>query len=104
MQNVTHLPRRPVERGDIRILNDRGLHVVPYGGVEEDGEMRIYAVKLATDSTAYALGFDESARTWQQISSVEASNLTETERYLDEALNEWVLAQYGDRFRVMKSV
>ncbi|WP_411964879.1 hypothetical protein [Haloferax sp. YSMS24] len=104
MRSVAHLPRRPVRQTDIQQLNESGLHVVPYGGVEEDGEMRIYAVKLATDSTAHALGFDESARTWQQISTVEAANLTETEQYLDEALDEWVLAQYGDRFQVMKSV
>lgn len=103
MRSVTHLPRRPVTWSDITQLNDSGLHVVPYGGVEEDGEMHIYALKLVTDSMAHALGFDESAREWQQIATVEAASVTETEQYLDEALDEWVFAQYGDRFEVTKS-
>lgn len=105
MGNIAHLPRRPVGPRDLQKLNDSGgIQVVPYGGTQEDGEMQIYALKLATDSTAYALGFDESSRSWQQLSSVETANLVEAERYLDEALDEWVLAVYGDRFEVLKSV
>lgn len=100
---ITHLPRRPVGPAEIQTLVDSGLRVAPYGGVEEDGEMRIYALKLATDSTAYALGFDESSRSWQRLSSVDVANLAETEQYLDDALDEWVLAAYGDRFEVLKT-
>ena len=105
MRTITQLPRRPVERTDIQILNDSTeIRVVPYGGVEEDGEMRIYALKLATDSTAYALGFDISSRSWQQLSRVKTTNLTQTEQHLNDALEEWVFAEYGDRFEVTKSV
>ncbi|WP_416838127.1 hypothetical protein [Haloferax sp. DFSO52] len=103
MRAIAHLPHRPVRSADIQQLNDSDhLYVVPYGGVEEDGEMHIYALKLLTGSTAHALGFDDSAQTWQQLSSTEAANIADTEQNLDDSLDDWVRLQYGDRFEVTK--
>jgi len=105
MSAIEHLPRRPLERSELRALatHDR-LDIVPYGGVHDGTTLEIYALKIATDRSAHALGFDVSTDEWRQLSTVETTDLAEADEQLDPVLDGWILDRYGDRFDVLKTI
>lgn len=102
MRTITQLPGRPLRRQDLAALDDDRVQVSPYGGIVEDEEVRIYAIKLATDDTAHALGFEDSREQWQQLTSVDASDLVAADSQLDAVLDDWVQETYSGRFEVLK--
>jgi len=105
MTSLTHLPSRPLRPEDTAALDeDDRLRVVPYGGVPERDEVRIYAVKIATGETAHALGFDDSREQWQRLASIETDDLTAADEQLDSVLDEWVQDRYDGKFDVFKTL
>lgn len=104
MNTVTRLPNRPLRRKDIVALDGDSLQIAPYGGIPEGKEIQIYAVKLATDDTAHALGYDESSGQWRHLASVAAEDLAAADSQLDVVFDDWVQDTYGDRFDVFKTV
>lgn len=102
MRTITGLPDRPLRNGDVASLNDVA-EAVPYGGVPVGDKVQIYAVKVATGKQAHALGFDDGLESWQQVASVDASNLEAADKYLDAALDEWVDDTYGERVEVLEA-
>ena len=105
MSATEYLPRRPLERGELRALASHDqLDVVPYGGVRDGTALEIYALKIATDHDAHALGFEVSTEEWRQLSTVETTDLAEADEQLDPVLDGWILDRYGDRFDVLKTV
>ncbi|MBX0321590.1 hypothetical protein EGH21_00970 [Halomicroarcula sp. F13] len=104
MTTVTNLPRRPLAPPDVAELNgDDRIDVAPYGGVRDDG-VRIYAVKLAVDDTAYALGFDDATEQWEHLLTVDAADLSAADDQLDTVLDEWAVETYGGSFDVVKPI
>jgi hypothetical protein len=105
MGTVTHLPSRPLTWQDIAAIDESDrLQAVPYGGIPGDEQIRIYAVKIATGNTAYALGFDETREQWQRLASADAENVQAADRRLDAVLEEWVRDSYGGQFEVLESI
>jgi hypothetical protein len=105
MDTIAHLPSRPLREREIAALcADERLDAVPYGGIPEADAIRIYAIKVATDDTAHALGFDDSDGRWTRLESVAAADLVAADRRLDAAIDEWVQTVYGGEFRVLKSI
>lgn len=102
MSTITQLPSRPLRRRDITSLDDDRLQVAPYGGIPEGDGFRFYALKIAIDDTAYALGFDDSLGQWQHLASVDAVDLGAADSQLDPVLDDWVQDRYGGRFEVLK--
>lgn len=102
---VRTLPSRPLRVADVADLaSDDRFDVAPYGGHREDGELCVYALKLAVKGTAYALGYDESAGAWTKLASADAADPREADAALDPALDGWALDRYGDRFEVVKTL
>ena len=106
MTSLTQLPGRPLGLDDVAALNvETALRVVPYGGVPGDDEVSIYAVKVkvSTEKSAHALGFDESRGRWQRLASVTAADLAAADNRLDDVLDKWVQDRYGAHFDVLKT-
>lgn len=103
MKTVTRLPNRPLRGEDMVALGDQ-LQAVPYGGIPEEDEIQIYALKMATDEAAYALGFDDSRDQWHHLATAEASDLDAADEQLDAVLDDWVEENYGGQFEVLKPV
>jgi hypothetical protein len=101
MRTITRLPSRPLRREDIVALDDE-LQAVPYGGIPEAEEVQVYAFKMATKDTAYALGFDDDLEQWQHLATADASDLDAADEQLDAVLDDWVQDNYGGRFEVFK--
>lgn len=104
MRTFTHLPTRPLGRQDIATLDEQGMQIAPYGGIPTESEVEIYAVKIATDETAHALGFDDTQEQWRLLTSTDASNLETADNRLDDVLDEWVQERYGGQFEILKTV
>ncbi len=105
MRPITRLPDRPLRPQELAELNAvDSVHVTPYGGVPSNEEVRVYAIKLATDETAYALGFDDAQEQWRSLASADASDLGDADRKLDATLDEWAQNRYGGRFEVLKAI
>jgi len=102
MKEITRLPNRPLRRADIAALDDQ-IQAVPYGGIPEAEEVQIYAFKIATEDTAYALGFDDDLELWQHLATVDASDLNAADEQLDAVLDDWVQDNYGEQFDLLKS-
>lgn len=103
MNAITKLPGRPLSQREITALDDGSrLDIVPYGGVPVDGEVEVYALKLAVSGVAHALGYDEDREQWRHLGSVDASDLAAADRQLDPVLDDWVQESYGRRFQVLK--
>ena len=103
MSTITQLPSRPLRRQEIAALDGEQLRVVPYGGIAEEDGIHIYAIKIASGDTAYALGFDDSPDQWRQLASADAGDLATADSQLDAVLDDWVQDHYGGRFEVLKS-
>lgn len=102
MRTITHLPGRPLREQDLAALTDDRFQVSPYGGIVGEDGIRIYALKIATGDTAYALGFEDSRGQWEQLASVDAGDLAAADSQLDAVLDDWVQDNYGGRFQVLK--
>jgi hypothetical protein len=87
----------------VALDDDDRLQVVPYGGIPENEGIRIYAIKIASDSVAHAIGFSKAKQQWQQLTSVDADDLAAADSQLDTVLDEWVQDNYGTRFDVLKT-
>lgn len=104
MRTITRLPSRPLQRQDVAALDDELFQVSPYGGIAEEDEIRICAIKIATTDTAHALGFDDSREQWQHLTSVDAGDLVAADSQLDAVLDDLVRDNYGGRFEVLRTV
>jgi hypothetical protein len=105
MSAITRLPGRPLRGQDIAALdNDDQLQVVPYGGIPEGEDVQIYALKIAVGETAHALGFDDARNQWEQLATVDASDLAAADSQLEAVLDDWVQDNYAGRFEVLKTV
>ena len=102
MRTITRLPSRPLRRQDISALDDDRFQASPSRGIVGEDEIRIYAIEIATDDTARALGFDDSREQWQHLASVDAGDLAAADSQLDAVLDEWVQDSYGSQFEVLK--
>lgn len=102
MKTITRLPSRPLRQPDIAALDGDQFRIVPYGGTFDSDEVRVYAVKIAANGTAHALGFDDSLERWRHLASVDAVDLAAADSRLDAVLDEWVQDNYGERFEVLK--
>lgn len=89
MRSITRLPGRPLRGPDIAELDDSDLRAVPYGGLFEENEIRIYAIKITTGNTAHAQGFDDTQGQWRQFASADASDLEAADDRLDVVLDGW---------------
>lgn len=104
MRTITRLPSRPLQPQDIATLDEEQVQVAPYGGIPNEGEVHIYAIKFASGDTAHALGFDDSLERWRHLASVDAMDLAAADSELDAVLDDWVQDNYGGRFEILKSV
>jgi hypothetical protein len=104
MHTVKQLPRRPLRMQDVQRLDDESLQLVPYGGVPEDDDVQIYAVKLAVGNTAFALGFDQRRGQWRQLAAADATDLRAADQRLDVVLDGWVQEEYGGEFELLKTI
>ena len=104
MRTITHLPTRPLGQQDIATLDEQGMKIAPYGGIPAEKELEVYAVKMATDEGAHALGFDDEAGQWRLIATTDASDLETADSQLNDVLDEWVQERYGGQFEVLKTV
>jgi hypothetical protein len=102
MRTITRLPSRPLRRRDVAALDDDRFQVSTYGGIVEEAEIRIYAIKIAAGDTASALCFDDSREQWKHLASVDAGDLAAADEQLDAAIDDWVQDNYGGRFEVLK--
>jgi hypothetical protein len=103
MNSVTKLPNRPLRQREIGVLDKEGLQIVPYGGVPENGEVEVYAVKLASSDTAHALVFDDDDGQWRHLASTDATDLSDADSQLDSALDNWIGDHYSAQFEVLKA-
>lgn len=98
MNKVTRLPNRPLRRNNLVALEEDSLKIAPSGDNPDGENIQIYAVKLATDDTAHALGYDDSSEQWLHLGSVAAKGLVAAYGQLDAAFDDWVQETYGGRF------
>lgn len=104
MSSITQLPDRPLRQGEIASIDEQGLNIVPYGGIPADGGVEIYAMKMASTDTAYALVFDDGRAQWRRLASTDATDLAAADSQLDAVIDDWVQGNYGGRFEVLKTV
>jgi hypothetical protein len=103
MTTVAHLPSRPLTWQDLVAIDEHDrLQAVPYGGVPVEEHIRIYAVKIATEDTAHALGFDESREEWREVAAVGVGDVNAADRRLDAALDDWVDDSYGGHVDILE--
>jgi hypothetical protein len=103
MSTITRLPNRPLRPREVTDLDGDVLRVVPYGGIPESGEVRVYALKMADGDRAHALGFEDDHDRWRHLATVDADGLPAADAELESILDEWVQERYGGRFEILKA-
>lgn len=88
MRTITRLPSRPFQGQYVAALDDVRFQVSPNGGTVRRDEIRIYAIKITTNTPDSALKSDESWEQRQHLASVNISDLTVADGQLDAVLDD----------------
>lgn len=86
------LPDRPLTFEEVESLDKAG----PYSGRPMLNQ--VFAIMFVTDSTTYALGYDDDGDGWIVIEAVPTDDGGEATDAIDTAVNEWVEDTYADEY------
>mgnify|MGYP005855637993 CR=1 FL=1 len=91
MSIINALPDRPLTTAEVESIEE----AAPYSGRPLLDQ--VWAIMFLTDSTSYALGYDEAEDGWVVIEEISSDDETASE-VIDQAINEWMEDTYGDTY------